>query len=792
MPPNSPPLTGPHAPLHNLPLQLTSFVGREREVAEVTRLLTTTRLLTLTGAGGCGKTRLALQVAAAVRGAYPDGVWLVELAALADPALVPQAVASALGVREAPGAAATDRLVAALRPKTLLLVLDNCEHVVGAAAALVEALLRRGPGLRVLATSREPLGSAGETAWGVPSLAVPPDSPAEAPPLERLTAYEAVRLFVERARAARPGFAVPREQAPALVEICRRLDGIPLALELAAARVRVFSVAQIAARLDDRFRLLTAGPRTALPRQQTLRATVDWSYALLAEPERALLRRLAVFAGGWTLEAAEAVAAGDGVQPHAVLDLLAQLVDKSLVLAEEGRGAAGYRYRLLETIRQYAGDRLREAGEAGRTRDRHLAHALALAEAAEPELRGPESGAVLDRLEAEHDNLRAALEAGLAAGAAAGPGAGDAALRLSGALAWFWWLRSYHDEGRRWLARALDGTPVRSAARVKALHGAGWLAHHQRDPATARALLAESLRLARELGDRRTEALALHTLGRVAYYEGDAAAARALARESLAVAEHVGDPWLVAWPLHLLGIAAHLEADSPAARAYYERSLAIRRELGDQEGVGVLLALLGLLALREGELRQAHARLREALAAMRAVGGPWALAPLLAGFSRLAAALGQASRAVRLGAFATAVSEAHHTPLIPFSEALLREGLEAARRRLGPTAFAAAWAAGTAMSLEDALTEAQAAEVAPPPPARRARRAAAGGPAGGLTAAEAQVLRLLTTGRTTKEIAAELVVAGSTVDRHLTHIYQKLGVRNRAEATALALTQGLA
>jgi non-specific serine/threonine protein kinase len=406
------PSTATAGPPTNLPISLTSFIGREREIAEVTRLLagppSESRLLTLTGAGGCGKTRLALRVAGEALGDFPDGVWLVELAALADPALVAGAVAMAVGVREVPGRALTESLVDHLRDRTLLLILDNCEHLVAAAAGLADVLLRSCPRLRVLATSREPLGSAGETIWRVPSLTLPPLSAADAPLLEPLTRYEAVRLFVERARAAVPAFAPSAENAPALVEICRRLDGIPLAIELAAARVRVFSAAQIAARLDDRFRLLTAGPRTALPRQQTLRATVDWSYDLLAEPERALLRRLSVFAGGWTFEAAEAVAAGDGIQTHAVLDLMAQLVDKSLVIAEEQRGAV--RYRLLETIRAYARDRLLEAGEAERTRDRHLAYFLGLAEEAEPRLRGAEERVTLDRLEAEHANLQAALE----------------------------------------------------------------------------------------------------------------------------------------------------------------------------------------------------------------------------------------------------------------------------------------------------------------------------------------------------------------------------------------------
>jgi non-specific serine/threonine protein kinase len=768
----------------NYPLQLTSFVGREREIAEVTRLLATTRLLTLTGAGGCGKTRLALRVADEVALAYPDGVWLVELAALADPILVPQAVASAIGVRVAPGSTVTDTLAESLRAKTFLVILDNCEHVVAAAARLVEALLGHCPKLRVVATSREALGATGETTWRVPSLAVPPDREADAT-VERLAQLESVRLFTERARAARPDFAVTAENAPAVAEVCRRLDGIPLALELAAARVRVFSVKQIAARLNDRFSLLTAGPRTAPPRQQTLRAALDWSYALLAEPERALLRRLSVFAGGWSFEAVEEVAAGDGIQAYALLDLLAPLVDKSLVIAEEQRGAV--RYRLLETIRQYAHDRLLEAGEADSARERHLAFFLGLAEDAEPKLRGSEAHLFLDRLDQDHDNLRAALEWSLAP-----TRRDDAALRLSGALAWFWWQRSYYDEGRRWLERALAAAPRPSAARMKALHGAGWLAQHRRDAVVARALLNESLLLARALGDRWTVALALHHLGRVAYYEGDPAAARALGEQSLAVAEQVGDDWLIAWAVHLLGLAAHIAADYPAARAYYERSLAIRREIGYQEGIGVVLGLIGAVALREGELGQACALLREALAVIRAALGPWGLAPILAGFSRLAAAQGQPIRAVRLGAFAARLSESYHMPLIPLFEALATEGLAMAGQALGPAAYAAAWEEGRMLRLEDAVAEALAIEAAPAPaPPARATEAGEHGPFGDLTATEARVLRLLADGRTTKEIAVELAVAVSTVDRHITHIYQKLGVRNRAEATAAALKHGL-
>jgi predicted ATPase len=435
LPADFPPLHSLEAFAHNLPRQLTSFIGREREMGEVKEFLATTRLLTLTGSGGCGKTRLALQVAADLLEAYADGVWLVELAALADPTLVPQTVASALGVREQPVRPLTETLVDYLQPKVLLLILDNCEHLLTASAQLANALLRSCPRLRMLASSRQGLGIAGERTYRVPSLSLP--QPRPLPPVERLTDYEAVRLFVERAVFTQPSFAITDQNAPAVAQVCERLDGIPLAIELAAARVKALPVEKLNERLDDMFRLLTGGSRTALPRQQTLRALIDWSYDLLSEPERALLRRLSAFAGGWTLEAAEAVGVGEGVEEWEVLDLLTSLVEKSLVLYEEREGEG--RYRLLETVRQYARDRLLESEEGEAVRTRHLEFFLHWAE----------QGPGLERLETEHDNLRAAL---------AWSGAqrqGDVGLRLGGAMGGFWHVRGYWTEGRERLAGVL-------------------------------------------------------------------------------------------------------------------------------------------------------------------------------------------------------------------------------------------------------------------------------------------------------------------------------------------------
>ena len=515
-------LDNPELP-NNLPQQVTSFIGRETQVEEVTRLLGRTHLLTLTGAGGCGKTRLSLQVAADLLDQYFDGVWLAELAALSDPALVPQAVATALGVKEEPGKPLSQTLVAALKPKRLLIVLDNCEHLVAACAALATDLLRSCPQVRILASSREALNVSGEQTFRVPSLTLP--DPKQVQTVESLSQYEAVRLFIERAQAVQPSFAVTTANAPAMAQVCFHLDGIPLAIELAAARVRSLSAEEINRRLDQRFRLLTGGARNVLPRQQTLRALIDWSYDLLTGAEKALLCRLSVFVGGWTLSAAEAVCAGEPVKDWEVLDLLTALVDKSLVAAE--RWGNGTRYRLLETVRQYGGDRLRESGESEAVSGRVAAYFLALAEEAEPQMRGPEQEVWLSRLETEHDNLRASLS--WVEGQGDG---GEDGLRLAGALSRFWGIRGHSTEGRQWLRRALARTKrgdveeesaregAGSASRAVALTGAGNLARNQGDYAEAQTLYEEALTLNGQLGDRQGIANTLNNLGNVAQGQG--------------------------------------------------------------------------------------------------------------------------------------------------------------------------------------------------------------------------------------------------------------------------------
>lgn len=685
---------GPAAtPSHNLPSPLTSFVGRGWEVAEVTRLLGTARLLTLSGAGGCGKTRLALEVAGKLLAEYPDGVWLVELAPLADPPLVPQAVAVALNVREAPGRTPLAVLTDALRPKRSLLVLDNCEHLAQACGDLAHALLKTCPHLRILATSRQALGIIGEVVWRVPPLALPHPAP-PLPALDHLAQVEAIQLFVERARCHQSAFALTRENAPAVVELCRRLDGLPLAVELAAARMQVLTPQQITARLDDRFRLLTGGGPTAPARHQTLRAVVDWSYGLLDSPERALLDRLAVFSGGWSLEAAEAVGAGRPIERDDVLELLSRLVDRSWVVAETAEDAA-LRYRMLETLRQYAWERLGERGETEASQNRHAGYFLDLAEQAEPALGRPEQAGWLARLEREHDNLRAALRWALEVGA------GETPLRLAGALARFWELHGYLSEGQRWLDMALAQSGAATAeVRSKSLNGAGNLAARRGEFAQANRLFQESLALRRQLGDTRGVAIALNNLGLVAREQGDYLAARACYDESLTLKREMGDQRGVAIALNNLGLVTRDLGDDAGAHALHHESLTRFQDLEDTWGIALALNNLGRVARVQGDFPGARALHLESLSLRRDLGDQLAITYSLDDLGRLALGEGDHKRAVRLFAAAAALREAIGAPLPPADREDYERSVSAARSALGDAAFAVAWADGRAMTPE--------------------------------------------------------------------------------------------
>jgi predicted ATPase/DNA-binding CsgD family transcriptional regulator/DNA-binding XRE family transcriptional regulator len=594
-----------------LPVPLSSFVGREREIGEVRRLLGSTRLLSLTGPGGVGKTRLALVVAADLAEAFADGVWFVDLAPIADPSLVPQGVASALSVHEQAGRPVLETLADALHARHLLLVLDNCEHLVCACASLAEHLLRACRGLRILATSREPLGVAGEQLWPVPPLSLPGSDPGS------VAACEAVRLFVERARLVQAGFALDERNTPTVVEVCRRVDGIPLAIELAAARLRVLGLEQLAVRLDQRFRLLTSGDRSAPPRQQTLRATIDWSYTLLDPPERQLFDRLSVFAGGWTLDAAEAIVASDCVEAAGVLDRLARLVDRSMVVVDSVAGGAAVRYRLLDTLRQYGREQLEARGETEAARARHASFFLRLAEQAEQELQGPGQRRWLDRLDVEQGNLREVLAWTVERGEVAD------GLRLGVALWRFWSIRGHLTEGRRWfealLARA-EAASVPLALRARALSGSGHLAFAQGSWEAAAACFETSLALCQEAGDLAGVAVALRDLGRVAQGRGEYAAASTRYEQSLALCRQLGDRAGVATCLDDLGEVARHRGEYERAGALDEEALALQRELGDAAGMAFSLNELANVARHQGDYVRGRAFASEALALQRELG----------------------------------------------------------------------------------------------------------------------------------------------------------------------------
>ena len=722
---------------NNLPRQLTSFVGREREMKEVKDLLSRTVLLTLTGPGGSGKTRLVLQVGADLIESFPDGVWLVELEALSDPARVPQAVAFALSVREEMSQRSlTDTLVDFLRPKSLLLILDNCEHVLSACASLAETLLRSCPHLRILATSQEGLRVSGELIYQVPSLSTP--DPRRLPPLEQLTQYEAVRLFVERAAFSQPRFSLTPANASSVVQVVHRLDGIPLAIELAAARTKVLSVDQIAARLDDRFRLLTAGTRTAMPRHQTLQGVLDWSYELLSENERALLRRLSVFAGGFSLEAAEAICAGAGTARHPdVLDLLTRLVEKSLVIFDEQGGQP--RYRLLETVRLFSRDLLQAAGEAQDVRSRHRDWYLLLAEQAEPLLVGPKQGQWLDRLELEHDNLRAALQ-----WSKAEQNGAEAGLRLAGALWRFWEVRGYWTEGREWLEAMLaKSAGLEVPARVKALSGSAYLAFFQGDYNRARTLGEESLDLARKLGDKRGAASCLTTLGFEACRVENWPKAQELAEEGLRLSREVGDTFGNAGALAILGLVARAQGerrkavdllteslnqlretgdqlamslvlmdlglvvrelgDQERAREIFEETLAVFRALGDRWGEAFSLSNLGIVAWAQHDYERSAGLFMESLLLRRGLGDKRGISTSLTGLATIAAAVGELEHSATLFGAAEALRESIGVPPPPFIRHEYEKRVEDLRNQLGEPAFGASWAKGRAMSLEQAI-----------------------------------------------------------------------------------------
>lgn len=699
MPAEFPPLKTLDARAQNLPIQLTSFVGREQEMDEIRGLLRSVRLVTLTAMGGTGKTRLSLQVGADLIDEFADGVWFVELAPLSDARLVPQALATILGIKEQPDESITSTVVKRVGDKEMLLILDNCEHLVTACAELCEALLSSCPGVRILASSRELLRIAGETAYRVPSLPLP--DPKAIPHAESVSRYAAVRLFVDRALAVKVSFQVTDANAPGVASICQRLDGIPLALELAAARLRSMSVEELNQRLDKRFHVLTGGSRTALPRQQTLRALIDWSYDLLNTIEQAMLRRLAVFVGGWALQAAERVCAGEDVGEDEVLDLLDSFVDKSLVIAEERAGVT--RYRMLETVHEYARERLNEARDGDAVPARHLEFYLALAEEAGAALTGPKQGEWLELLDLERENLLAAHAACDRA-----ENGGALGLQLVHALKRYWFSRGLMMLGQRVTVEALArlGAQARDLARCRALFAAGQFALVMGRYAQARPHLEESLAIVHEIGDEWLSASITTTLALATLGQGDRAAARGYFDEALVLSQKSGNQRELGCALNGLAQLERMEGALDAADALYRQSLKLIRELGDRETEALILLNLAIVAIGRRSGVQARQILHDVLAISVEMQSKPTGQCVLDVCAALAALNGEWTRAARFFGIVEAQTEQTGYHRDPADEAFFAPTITEARDRLGAETFNGAAAEGRALSYDEAIEEA--------------------------------------------------------------------------------------
>jgi predicted ATPase/DNA-binding CsgD family transcriptional regulator len=822
-----------------LPEEPNRFIGREHEIAELRRMLRQARALTLCGPGGIGKTRLALRMLAAAADEYPDGTWFIELADLRQPDLVASRVAAALGISEEAGRPLLDTLADAIRPRHLVLALDNCEHLIDACAQVGGRLLASSPGLRLLTTSREPLRIAAETVWPVPPLSVAPADAERAPrdtehaagDTERAARdterYEAVQLFADRAAAARPGFAVDAGNAAAVAAICRALDGMPLAIELAAARVRVLSPEQIRARMDDRFGLLNAGDRSAAPRQQTLRATIEWSYELLAPAERILFRRLSVFSG-WSLEMAEQVCADDQIPVPEVLGLIAALVDKSLV-GPEAVVLGQARYRMLDTIREYAAVQLADAGEAGLFQRRLADYSLRTAERngaigmARIPASWPARVDTFRRYDAEAGNLARVLSWCLEHADA------ETGLRICAAVSPCWIVWGTFGEGREWLDSflALEAPGVPAGVRGAAMVVRAQLALSS-DPAAAEPLVRAGLELCREAGDEFWTAVALNLLTEIALHTGRTDEASASANEALAIAQAAGDGWNEGYALGTRAALAGLAGKLREAEQLAGASLAVMRRIDQQWGAARALLGLGDLARLRGHPGEAHGRYVEALPILQEVGARPEIARCLAGLGRVALDLGatgqarqhlagslQLSQATgsRIGvargleAFAALAVHEHRPELavqLAGAAAALRETvglppLSGARterylspaRRLGDAAVARLWARGLALSSEEAVAMAleDLSWAAAPDAGHRTLTAVeayevAAAPPSSLTPREHQIAALVATGRSNKAIAAELSISPTTAARHVANILAKLGFRSRTQIAA--------
>jgi len=834
-------------PQSRLPAPLTPLVGREREIAAVCALLSRpqVRLVTLTGSGGVGKTRLALEVAARVTSDFADGACFVALAPITEPELVVSTIAGALGVREQASQPLLESLKDSLREQQLLLVLDNFEQILSAAPVVVELLLGASA-LKVLVTSRASLHLSGEHEFVVPPLSLP--DLRDLPPLHRLAQSEAIRLFVERAQAVKSDFALTEEHAAVIAAICHQLDGLPLAIELAAGRVKLLSPQALLPRLENRLKLLVGGARDLPSRQQTLRGTIAWSYDLLDTAEKTLFRRLAVFVGGCTLQAAQTVCVASGDLERDILDEGARLVDKNLLRQEE-QADGEPRLLMLETIREYALECLNTSGETETMRRRHAAFFLQFAEEADRKVRGGEQAIWYRRLEVEHDNLRAALSFTLEYQEA------EMGLQLAGALWAFW--RHHLREGRTWFEQVLaqPGARVCTATRARALLGAGALANFQGDFLEAHRLLKESVaigrevgaagkrnlahalmmqgymvlvqgnvnaacelaeesqRLFQEVGEAWGLAMVLSLLGEATVKRGDPVAARALLEESVALFRVVGDRQRLVLPMDALGLVALQQGDYAGARARFEETLALAQEAGDGPFIADALARLGTVSLRESDYQQSAELYRLSLALNRVLGNQNGIAENLAGLAEVAVLSGQPERAAQLLGTVEAVRERHQIELMPLRRAEHDRTVEGIRTHLGDAAFAQAWTRGRAMELSQAIAfSLETKDISPAAPAssQASEKAALPDPLsllpapplsprralqqqfGGLTAREREVANLVAQGKSNRAIADELVVGVSTVEAHITHIFTKLGFSSRAQIAAWVVDKGLA
>lgn len=726
--------TAQSAPRNNLPNQLTSFIGREREIRQLKDLLASTRLLTLTGIGGCGKTRLALQVAAEALKGFPDGCWLVELASIGDPSLVVQAVANVLAVEEQGNRSRAEAVIERLGTQCVLLVLDNAEHLVQPCAELADLLLRRCSRLQIFVTSREPLGVSGELTYRVPSLSVAePDAPSEV-----VLACESARLFVERARLHRPDFAITPKNARTLTSICRRLDGIALAIELAAPRLRTMSIEELNSHLDDRFGILTGGHRTALPRHRTLRSLIDWSYDLLSAAEKTMLRRMAVFTGGLAVDSAEFVCVGDSVDREQVFELLTSLTDKNLLLAEPREDAT--RFGMLETVREYAWDRLRESGEETLLRSRHVEFFAKLTDAIPLEHDQEKRELMCKRLDQELGNLRAAF-----AWCDADANRVPLGLRVAGALAWFWMTRGCFSEGRGWIERFLAAAPDGGSEqdRAKGLATAGALAYfqddyapaveyHQQaialyrrlglgdkaaplvgnlgglavnrgDYAQAYGLFNEALATAREAGDRQHISMWLYNLGVLGCATGDFEQARIVLEECVLISREHGR-WSAAGALQQLGWVRHVQGQHEQARSMLTEALHLHREFEDKLGITKTLYFLGVVSHDDGDIEAAKAQLREALALAQTIGNRSETVSTLEALAGLSLSFTSPLDAARLWGAAQRVREEIGAPQeLPLRERCGRQIAAARQAWRDDVAFDAAWSEGRATTLEESV-----------------------------------------------------------------------------------------